>query len=131
MTAKEYLQQYRASMARTNSTEQHLHELKAEAIRLKDHEGQSVALDDAVAQYVDACNDAAAYLDTLGVVRKEITDTIEAVQNEKLKILLQEVYINGKNLVRVAADRDQSYEHICRLHGNALNAVRAIRPDLE
>lgn len=131
MTAKEYLQQYRASMARTNSTEQHLHELKAEAIRLKDHEGQSVALDDAVAQYVDACNDAAAYLDTLGVVRKEITDTIEAVQNEKLKILLQEVYINGKNLVRIAADRDQSYEHICRLHGNALNAVRALRPDLE
>ena len=131
MTAKEYLQQYRASMARTNSTEQHLHELKAEAIRLKDHEGQSVALDDAVAQYVDACNDAAAYLDTLGVVRKEITDTIEAVQNEKLKILLQEVYINGKNLVRIAADRDQSYEHICRLHGNALNAVRALRPELE
>ena len=131
MTAKEYLQQYRASMARTNSTEQHLHELKAEAIRLQDHEGQSVALDDAVAQYVDACNDAAAYLDTLGVVRKEITDTIKAVQNEKLKLLLQEVYINGKNLVRVAADRDQSYEHICRLHGNALNAVRAIRPDLE
>lgn len=131
MTAKEYLQQYRASMARTNSTEQHLHELKAEAIRLKDHEGQSVALDDAVAQYVDACNDAAAYLDTLGVVRKEITDTIEAVQNEKLKILLQEVYINGKNLVRVAADREQSYEHICRLHGDALNAVRALRPDFE
>lgn len=131
MKAKEYLSKYRESMERTNSTEQHLHELKAEAIRLKDHEGQSVALDDAVAQYVDACNDAAAYLDTLGVVRKEITDTIEAVQNEKLKILLQEVYINGKNLVRVAADRDQSYEHICRLHGNALNAVRAIRPDLE
>lgn len=131
MTAKEYLQQYRASMARTNSTEKHLHELKAEAIRLKDHEGQSVALDNAVAQYVDACNDAAAYLDTLGAARKEITDTIEAVQNEKLKIMLQEVYINGKNLVRVAADREQSYEHICRLHGDALNAVRALRPDLE
>ena len=25
----------------------------------------------------------------------------------------------------------ETYEHVCRLHGNALNAVRAIRPDLE
>jgi DNA-directed RNA polymerase specialized sigma subunit len=131
MTAKEYLQQYRESIARADEVSAHLNELKAEAIRLKDHEGQSVALDDAVAQYVDACNDAAAYLDTLGVTRKEITDTIEAVQNEKLKLLLQKVYINGESLVRVAADREQSYEHICRLHGDALNAVRALRPDLE
>lgn len=131
MKAKEYLSKYRESMERTNSTEQHLHELKAEAIRLKDHEGQSVALDEAVAQYVDACNDAAAYLDMLGNMRREIANTIDAVQNKKLQQLLREVYINGKNLVRVAADREQSYEHICRLHGDALNAVRALRPDLE
>gem|GEM_PF-6871273 len=26
---------------------------------------------------------------------------------------------------------NEDYEHICRLHGDALNAVRALRPDLE
>ena len=131
MTAKEYLQQYRESMERAKEVAEHLDELKAEALALKNHEGQKVALDDAVQKYVDACNDAAAYLNMLDNMRREIANTIDAVQNKKLQQLLREVYINGKYLVRVAADREQSYEHICRQHGNALNAVRAIRPDLE
>lgn len=131
MTAKEYLQKYRQSMERTAETEQHLHELKAEAALLKDHEGHSVKLDAAVARYVDACNDAAAYLNLLEDIRKEVKETIGFIRSDKLRQLLTEIYINGKKLVYIAAERDQSYEHICRLHGEALNAVRAIRPDLK
>lgn len=65
MKPKEYLQQYRQSMERTAEIEQHLAELKAEAIRLKDHEGQSVKLDDATAKYVDACDEMSAELTRL------------------------------------------------------------------
>ena len=83
----------------------------------------SVKLDKAVARYVDACDDAADYLKLLDERRKEIEATIDAVQSEHLQTLLREIYINGKKIVRVAADRDQSYEHICRLHGAALLAV--------
>ena len=131
MTAKEYLMQYRQSMERTAEIETHLHELKAEAIQLKDHEGQSVALDDAVAKYTDACDEYGHELNRLAALRGEIRGTIDSVPDKRLRSLLREIYINEKRLVQIAAERNQSYEHICRRHGDALNAVRAVRGDLE
>lgn len=131
MKAKEYLMQYRESMERTAEIEQHLAELKAEAIRLKDHEGQSVKLDDATAKYVDACDEMSAELTRLHDLREEIKRTIDSVPDKRLRSLLREIYINGKRLVQIAAERNQSYEHICRRHGDALNAVRAVHGNLE
>lgn len=131
MTAKEYLMQYRQSMERTAEIETHLHELKAEAIRLKDHEGQSVKLDDATAKYVDACDEMSAELTRLHDLREEIKRTIEAVPDARLRNMLTEIYMGGKTLVRIAADKNYSYEHICRRHGDALNAVRAVHGNLE
>lgn len=126
MNAKEYLMQYRESLIRTQELTEHLTELRAECEKLRDHTGEHIALDAAVAKYVDACNDAAVYLEMLAKRRRDIEQTIDSVQSERLRSILREVYVNGKNLVRIAADRDRSYEHICRLHGAALNAVRAI-----
>lgn len=129
MTAKEYLMQYRESMARTHEITDHLAELKEEAIRLKDHEGHSAALDAAVARYVDACDAAAGELDRLEALRKEITAAVEAVPDARLRELLREIYIGGKKIVRIAADRDQTYEHVCRLHGQALLELSACMPE--
>lgn len=129
MTTKEvksYLMQYRESLASTQELTEHLSELRAECEKLRDYTGEHIALDAAVAKYVDACNDAAAYLGMLAKRRKDIERTIDSVQSERLRSLLREVYVNGKNLVRIAADRDRSYEHICRLHGAALCAVADI-----
>ena len=123
MKPKEYLMQYRESMERTKEINQHLAELKAEAVRLKDHEGHSVALDAAVAVYVDACDRSADELNRLAALRAEIIGVIDGVPVKKYRELLREVYINGQKLVRIAADRDQCYEHICRLHGEALRMV--------
>lgn len=125
MTAKEYLMQYRESIDRANELNAHLNELKAEAEQLKNHEGQTIRLDAAVAKYVDACDDAGAYLEMLAKKRMEIRKAIENVPNKKQRQLLREIYIDGKRLVQIAAERNQTYEHICRLHGIALNAVRA------
>ena len=126
MRAKEYLQQYRQSMERTAEIEQHLAELKAEAIRLKDHEGQSVKLDDATAKYVDTCDEMSAELTRLHELREAIRQTIEAVPDARLRNMLTEIYMGGQTLVRIAADKNYSYEHICRLHGEALRRVSEI-----
>lgn len=129
MTAKEakaYLIQYRESLDRVREIAEHLDELKAEAVRLRDHEGQRVELDAAVARYVDACADSVHELDRLAALRAEIIGTVDAVPDRRLRQLLREVYISGKRIVRIAADRDRSYEHICRLHGDALCAVAEI-----
>lgn len=128
MTAKEYLMQYRESLTRTQELTAHLSELRAECDQLRDHTGERVALDAAVAKYVDACDDAAVYLAMLAERRKEIAHAIDSVQNTRLRELLTERYINGRTLVQIAAERNQSYEHICRLHGAALCAVSELLP---
>lgn len=120
---KQYLLQYRETLDRASELEQHLHELRAEAIKLQDHDGKSVALDAAVSKYVDACDSAADELNRMALIRSEIVALIDSLQNDKLRSLLREIYINGKRLVQIAAERNQSYVHICRLHGYALTIL--------
>lgn len=126
MTAKEYLMQYRESLGKTAEITEHLSELKAECVKLREHTGERITLDKAVASYVDACEDAAAELERLALLRTEISETIDAVPDKRLRQLLHEIYINGKRIVRIAADKNYSYEHICRLHGEALRRVSEI-----
>ena len=128
MAAKEYLMRYRESMERTKEIEQHLHELKAEAIRLKDHEGRSVALDNAVQKYVDACDQSGAELNRLAALRAEILGTIDAIESKTLREILYHKYILGETLEKIAADMNYHYVSVCRLHGAALHAVTANTP---
>lgn len=130
MTAKEYLMQYRESYDAVKEITDHLAELKAEAVALREHDGQRIALDEAVARYVDACDAMSERLGEISAMRTEVLCTIALVPDKRLRQLLREVYIMGRPLVRIAADRGQSYEHICRRHGEALNAVRKVRPGL-
>lgn len=124
--AKEYLMQYRESLERTREITEHLSDLRAIAENLRNERGQRVALDAAVANLVDAQDRAASELNRLCALRGEILGTIDLLQDKRQRQLLHEIYICGKKLVRIAADRDQSYEHICRLHGQALCVVANI-----
>jgi hypothetical protein len=126
--AKEYLNQYRQSMERSAEIEQHLVELKAEAIRLKDHEGRSIALDHAVQKYVDACDQSGAELSRLAALRAEIVGAIEGVESKTLRKILYRKYVLGETLEKIAADMHYHYVSICRLHGAALHAVTANIP---
>lgn len=124
--AKEYLQQYRDSIDRTKEMTEHLDELKAEAVRLKDHEGNKVTLDEAVQKYVDACTDAGIYLDMLSDLRKKIESEIESVKEQKLRTLLRMRYICGKTFEQIAVDMNYSWRQTVRLHGDALLAVKDV-----
>lgn len=126
MKAKDYLMQYRESIDRTKELTAHLDELKAEAVRLKDHEGQKVELDEAVSKYVDACTDAAAYLEMLADKRKEIESTINQIKSEKLRTLLRYRYIHGKTWEQIAVDMNYTYRRITQLHGKAISVIDAL-----
>ena len=126
MKAKDYLMQYRESVDRTKELTAHLDELKAEAVRLKDHEGQKVELDEAVSKYVDACTDAAAYLEMLADKRKEIESTINQIKSEKLRTLLRYRYIHGKTWEQIAVDMNYTYRRITQLHGKAISVIDAL-----
>lgn len=125
--AKAYLQQYRDSMSRTADIEHHLRELKTEADNLKDHEGQSIALDAAVAKYVDACTESDAELESLAELRIRIRETINEVQDPRLHSLLWRRYISGFTWEQVAVSMSYTYRRVTQLHGDALKAVCEIR----
>jgi DNA-directed RNA polymerase specialized sigma subunit len=52
--------------------------------------------------------------------QKEILQQLDQVE-QPYKLILDKVYIQGKNLVLVAGEMNYSYRDICRKHGIALN----------
>jgi hypothetical protein len=120
---KEYLKQYRETMERSAEIIQHLQELKVEAIKLKDHTGKSIALDDAVNHYVDACNDSAAELNALAAKRSEILGCIDSVKDKAQRAVLYRHYINGESWERIAVDMDYCIRQVYRIHGGALVSI--------
>ena len=124
--AKRYLLKYRESVEKTAEIASNLADLKAEAENLKDHEGQRVGLDAAVAKYVDACEEAERELNKLAAIRKDILAVINEVENPKLHSVLWRRYISGLNLTQVAVSMSYEYRQITRLHGQALQAVGEI-----
>lgn len=54
----------------------------------------------------------------------DIKNSIEAVQDDRMKIILEKRYIGGKTLEEIAEDMNYSSRHIRRLHHNALNIIK-------
>lgn len=123
MNPKKYLQLYRESVQKTSEIASNLAELKAEAEALKDHEGQRVELDAAVAKYVDACKDAEKELDRLAELRKEIRGVIDSVEDTRLHSLLWRRYISGMTWEQVAVSMNYTYRRVTQLHGLALREL--------
>lgn len=126
MDPKQYLKQYRESIDRTNEISGNLSELKAEAEALKDHEGQRIELDAAVAKYVDACKEAEHELDNLADLRKDIISTIDKVADPKMHSVLWRRYISGLTWEQVAVSMNYTYRRTTQLHGDALQIVGKI-----
>ena len=123
MNPKKFMQLYRESVQKTAEIASNLAELKAEAEALKDHEGQRVELDAAVAKYVDACKDAEKELDQLADLRKEIRSVIDSVEDARLHSLLWRRYISGMTWEQVAVSMNYTYRRVTQLHGDALKAI--------
>lgn len=126
MDPKKYLRQYRESRDRTLEISTNLKELKEEAEALKDHEGQRVELDAAVAKYVDACEDSEQDLSDLADLRKEILAVINAVEDPKLHSVLWRRYISDMTWEQVAVSMSYTFRRTTQLHGDALNVVNQI-----
>lgn len=126
MKAQDYLRQYRDTLERSKEITDHLSELKAEAERLKDHEGQSIQLDEAVAKYVDACDEAAYSLETLAQIREEITATIDKIKSEKIRTLLRYRYIHGMTWEKIAVEMNYTWRRVYQVHGDAINVIDAL-----
>ena len=52
--------------------------------------------------------------------QKEILNQLDSVK-QPYRLILDNIYIQGKNLVTVASEMKYDYKYICKQHGIALN----------
>ena len=126
MTAKEakaYLMQYRQAAARLHAINDHIAELRSTAEQLRTEDGHRIALDRAVAELVDASENAAAEVTRLCRTECDVSCVIDRLP-EPYRTLLFERYINGKTWEQVAVDMHYSYRGVTKMHGRALQAVK-------
>ena len=125
MKAKDYLMQYRDAMRRTQAISDHIAELRSTAEQLRTEDGHRIALDRAVAELVDASENAAAEVTRLCRTECDVRCVIEHVP-EPYHTLLYQRYINGKTFEQIAVDMHYSWRQIVRIHGQALQYAQNV-----
>lgn len=138
MTPKNYLQQYGHAVLRAEAAMEHLEKLQSMATRITpnyggegggSHQSGDEKLVDAVSKIIEAKNRVSDELEMLEATEHEVIETINSVQDNILKVLLYERYINCKTFERIAVFMNYSWRQTVRLHGAALNEVKKILVD--
>lgn len=138
MTVKEYLQRYLDADRAINAKLEQIERLRALATKTtqvlqpdKILSGQAGdKMSGIVGKIIDMETEVDADIDRLQVVKREVEAAIDAVDNGRLRDLLRYRYICGWQFEKISLALCYSYIHVCRLHGEALNAV-TIKDDME
>lgn len=62
-------------------------------------------------------------IDELQIVRQEIRETLNQLDDENLKLLMEYRYIDGMTWERIAVKMNYGFQWVCKLHGRALNQL--------
>lgn len=72
-------------------------------------------------------------IDEMQIVRKEIRETLNQLEDENLKLLMEYRYIDGLTWEQIAVKMHYGFQWVCKLHGRALNRLKikeAIESDI-
>ena len=78
-----------------------------------------------LAKIVDLENEIDADIDRLVAIRDGIKTIIEAVEDDREKLLLQYRYLDGKTFEKIAVEMNYSWRQIHRLHSKALTNLKS------
>lgn len=128
---KEYLKRYRYACDRTDALTAEIHMLNARLRKVTTSynacggSGSTDAdkLTNGTSRLIELKEKLARELDELAFVREEVTDAINAVSEERLRLVLYRRYILGQRWERIAADMDRDIRWIYRMHGRALQML--------
>ncbi len=67
-----------------------------------------------------------AEMDEAIIKRDKVRSVIEAVEDDRLRNLLSLKYISGYSFEHIAVELNYCYKHTCRLHNEALQAVKDV-----
>ena len=86
---------------------------------------------DVVARIVDAERELDAKIDRMLALRAEIQETISRVGDERMRVLLELRYLNGRTWEDVAEEMNYTTRNIYNLHSAALKAVAPLIAEAE
>lgn len=126
----EYLKQYKNLDRRINRKleEKERWQSKAEKVtstitdvpRGKDEENQREL---AIVEMMDCEKEAVTMIDSFIDLGREIQSTIDMIDNDDFRILLEYRYIDGHKWEKIAVEMNYDYRYIFELHGKAINAL--------
>lgn len=111
------IQKYREMATRATSS--------TEAVRVSGTSGRS-RVEDAVVRICDLEKSARDELRELSRYRRDVMDVIQLVQDVRQRDVLEMHYVSGWSLRRIAEEMHYQERWVQILHGQGLNAVRAI-----
>ena len=79
-------------------------------------------------KYVELVDKMNRRIDELYAIKKEVATVIDKVQDDQLREILLLRYVSVMTWEQIAVAMDMSYRHVCRLHGDALEAVKKFSP---
>lgn len=130
MTTKEYLSQAYRLDDEINAKIESLERLKSIAEKMTSvnsgmPHGSSDphSKEDVLIKIADMDAEITADIDRLVDLKREITRTINSVEDQTYRILLYKRYINHERWEEIAVDMGYYLRHIHELHGKALNSV--------
>lgn len=74
-------------------------------------------------QLMDLTSEYQADIHRILALQKEISQTIDKLEQLDLRLILQERYINLKKWEEIAVDNNYSYRWVLKLHGQALKRL--------
>ena len=140
MGAKKYLQQASRLDALINAKCDQIDRLSDMATKittsLSPVAGSSKAssqdkLGDTVARIVDLQKEVQQGIDQLIAVKKDITQKIDALQNNEYRLVLTMRYLNLMTWEQIAVEMERSYQWVHIIHGRALINFEKMQKDAE
>ena len=132
---KKYLNQISFYNSRINSKLERRDRLKAMMTKitptLRDDavsggHGSQDKLSDGMAELIDLEADINREIDSYVNAIRDVSKTIDEVEDEKQYKVLDQRYVHGKTLEQIAVEMGYTYRNICYIHGDALESVRSI-----
>jgi len=136
MTAKEYLRQYIRASYEINARMENIEQIMALATKVtatldgdRVQSGKSDKVGNAAITLALMRDDAEKRVTGLRQTMADIEGTIDAINDDRYRLVLYQRYILNKKWEQIAVDVAYDYRYVLELHGRALQKVKVDNGD--
>lgn len=133
---KYFLKRYRNYLFRINRLEEKLFQIDNQLIGLKSRQitdmprgGTPLTKDDLLIKKEETEHRIQNLVDISRVVRMEIIDSLDTIDDYRFSEVLESYFIEGQTLEAIAENKNYSIQHVGYLYGKGLDLVQIVEND--